>query len=332
MQFHQGNPNLKNYYPENFEGTPMSADGRFKNLGIHFIPGLKEVIKWKSKANPDKLEKEKDIWRPDVTFDGNYLHEPKNCLVWLGHASFYLHLNGKKILIDPVFGNVSMLKRLIPFPTPTSEFRDIDYLLMSHGHRDHCDGPSLKIISKQNPRLRVFSGLEMEKVLNKWFRKDQIQTAGWYQEYNLDIEELKIFYVPSRHWSKRWLNDENKTLWGGFIIQYGGKTIYFMGDSGYGEHFKQIASLFPNPDICIMGIGAYKPEWFMGPSHISPTNAARAFNEMNGRCMIPMHYATFDLSDEPISDPIKNLYALETSNEILGKLKVLNPGEIFLIT
>ena len=64
------------------------------------------------------------------------------------------------------------------------------------------------------------------------------------------------------------------------MIKYGEKKIYFMGDSGYGDHFKMIAEVFPQPDYCLMGVGAFRPEWFMGPSHISPVNAVKAFNEM----------------------------------------------------
>ncbi|MFN5181481.1 MAG: MBL fold metallo-hydrolase [Bacteroidota bacterium] len=331
MKIHKGNPKLKNHYPENYIGNPLTPDERFMNLNHHFIPGFREVIKWKREGNPDANKKKNDLWRPEVIYGSEYFHERNDCIVWLGHASFYLHLNKKKILIDPVFGNVSLLKRLTPFPTPIADFRDIDYLLVSHAHRDHCDAPSLKKIAKQNQRIKVLSGLNMEEVLKNWFDVKNIQTAGWYQEYSLDYKDLKIFYVPSRHWSKRWLNDDNKTLWGGFIIQFKEKTIYFMGDSGYGEHFGQIASVFPKPDYCLMGIGAYKPEWFMGPSHLSPTNSVRAFNEMGGKNFIPMHYATFDLSDEPISDPINMIKELDKQKELSGKLIILKPGEKILL-
>ncbi|MFN6037264.1 MAG: MBL fold metallo-hydrolase, partial [Bacteroidota bacterium] len=283
-------------------------------------------------GNPEKQKKINDKWRPKIFFGYDYFHEKNDCIVWLGHSSFYFHLNNKKILIDPVFGSATVVPRLIPFPTPTKEFRDIDYLLISHGHRDHCDSTSLKIISKQNPGMKVFTGLGMEKVLSNWIDKKNIQEAGWFQKFILNDNEIEIFYVPSRHWSKRWINDDNKTLWGGFIIRWKNKTLYFMGDSGYGIHFKQIASVFPNPDYCLMGIGAYKPEWFMGPSHLSPFNAVRAFNEMSGKNFIPMHYATFDLSDEPISDPINSIIELNNKGEISGNLLALRPGEIHLIT
>lgn len=53
----------------------------------------------------------------------------------------------------------------------------------------------------------------------------------------------------------------------------------------------------------MIGIGAYKPRWFMKPNHISPQDALTASSEMRARVTIPMHYGTFDLSDEPLFDP-----------------------------
>ncbi|MBC7862091.1 MAG: MBL fold metallo-hydrolase [Bacteroidia bacterium] len=327
MEF-KNNPTLKNIYPENFKGSPVNPDGTFKNIGIPYIPGFRDAIKWKSRKNPMAEQKKTDTWRPEVIYGDHFLHEKQDCIVWLGHASFYLHLHGKKILIDPVIENVTFLKRLISPPCPTSEFKNIDYLLLSHNHRDHCDANTLKIVSSNNPHIKIFTGLGVENNVKKWFPKNEIQSAGWFQQYEIKDAEIKITYVPSRHWSKRWLNDDNKSLWGGFVIQFKDKTIYFMGDSGYGDHFKMIADLFPEPDICIMGVGAFMPEWFMGPSHISPTNAVRAFNEMKGKKMIPMHYGTFDLSDEPVGEPIRILKAIEKQNEINGQLVVLKAGEI----
>jgi L-ascorbate metabolism protein UlaG (beta-lactamase superfamily) len=330
MEF-KNNPALKNNYPANFKGSPVNPDGTFKNIGISFIPGLKDVLKWKSKKNPLAEQKKNDHWRPEVIYGEQFLDEQKDCIVWLGHASFYLRLNGKKILIDSVLEKITFLKRLIEPPCPAAAFKKIDYLLISHNHRDHCDAGTLKIISSNNPGIKIFTGLGVETVLKKWFPKNEIQAAGWFQQYTIEDAEIKITYVPSRHWSKRGLTDTNRSLWGGFIIQHNEKTIYFMGDSGYGDHFKMISELFPQPGICIMGIGAFRPEWFMAPSHLSPTNAVRAFNELKGKKMIPMHYGTFDLSDEPVGEPIRILKSLEEQNKINGELVILKAGEILFL-
>jgi L-ascorbate metabolism protein UlaG (beta-lactamase superfamily) len=327
---HAGNILLKNNFPKEFKGTPLTLNGRFRNIESNYVPGFKDAMKWKSQKNEFQQEKNLDTWRLEVIFGSQFLNEEKDCIVWLGHASFYIQLGKKKILIDPIFGKMPFLSRFAKTPCAATDYKNIDYLLISHSHRDHCDKNSLKIISANNPQLQIFTGLGLDKILKKWFPKNEIQAAGWFQQFNLN-HQLKIFYVPSRHWSKRWLNDDNKTLWGGFIIQFNEQTIYFMGDSGFGKHFELIAEKFPAPDICLMGVGAFRPEWFMGPSHISPANAVKAFNQIKGKKFVPMHYGTFDLSDEPLSEPISLLKEMEKNNMINGVLAVLKVGEQLII-
>jgi L-ascorbate metabolism protein UlaG (beta-lactamase superfamily) len=153
----------------------------------------------------------------------------------------------------------------------------------------------------------------------------QVQEAGWYQQYTLN-EDFEIIFVPTRHWTRRGLADENKRLWGGFFIRYHNKSIYFMGDSGYTKHFEEIRNILGDVDYAIMGVGAYKPEWFMYQSHISPVDAIKAFHEMGGRYFIPMHFGTFDLSDEPLLKPLDVLR--EADFDELVELKL---GEELLI-
>ena len=111
------------------------------------------------------------------------------------------------------------------------------------------------------------------------------------------------------------------------MLQTKGKTIYFSGDTGYGSHFKVAKSLFPNLDVAIIGVGAYKPEWFMAPNHISPQDAVKAVGDLGAKVMIPMHYGTLDLSDEPVGEPYRILKTMEKEGKIPGTLKALELGE-----
>jgi L-ascorbate metabolism protein UlaG (beta-lactamase superfamily) len=193
---------------------------------------------------------------------------------------------------------------------------------------DHCDKESLRLLAMNNPQATYLTGLKMDGLLTQFTGSGQVQAAGWYQQYHTD-PRIKVFYLPARHWSKRGLRDVNSQLWGAFVIQGGGKTIYFASDSGYGSHFKDAGRIFPVIDYSIIGIGAYKPVFFMAQSHISPADAVKAVNDMHARVMIPMHYGTFDLSDEPMSEPIKELQGLERQGAIHGRLEQLKVGEEF---
>src|SRR5690606_38270524 len=134
----------------------------------------------------------------------------------------------------------------------------------------------------------------------------------------------------SRHWGRRYIMDLNHRLWGGFVIQGNKKTIYFSGDSAYGSHFSDIASIFPQIDYCMIGIGAYKPPFIMEQSHWSPAQAIKAFADTKAKAMIPMHYGTFDLSDEPMSEPLKILRKIQQESTEIN-IRYLIPGEIELI-
>ena len=127
------------------------------------------------------------------------------------------------------------------------------------------------------------------------------------------------------------MGDANERLWGAFVLKSKDKTIYFGGDSGYGSHFKEVATLFPNIDVAMIGAGAYSPRWFMSPNHQDPEHAVQAFNETKAKIMIPFHYGTFDQADEPLSEPERILRQLEKEGKINQKLKILSIGEKLLV-
>lgn len=116
---------------------------------------------------------------------------------------------------------------------------------------------------------------------------------------------------------------------GSFAIVSNSESLYFAGDTGYDAHFKEINKYFPSFDVCMMPVGAYKPFYVMEWAHTTPQEAVQAFNELNGGNFIPMHYGTFDLSDEPASEPKKILCELEEKKLINGKLQLLKVGEEF---
>lgn len=322
------NPKLKTIYPE-WRGTPLDQDGRYINHEFPLDQKASDLFKWLTSSNPKKEFKKKDTWRMPVIKSDQFLLDESDKIVMLGHATIYLQLGGKRILIDPVFGDLPTNKRYSDLPVVTEKLVNIDYVLVSHAHYDHCDKSSIKILSKQNPKAKILTGLKLDTLLSNW-AKNQVETAGWYQEFMLP-DGLEIVFVPSRHWANRGLLDRNTTLWGGFVIKKGNKTIYFGGDSGYGSHFKEIGDLFPNIDVAMIGAGAYSPEWFMAQNHQDPVHAVKAFNDTKAKVFVPFHYGTFDVSDEPLGEPEQILKKLNEENRINGELKILKLGEVLAV-
>ena len=312
--------------PADWKGTPIDDKGRFLNLNHPFDPDWLDVFRWKCGDNPFKEAKQTEIWNPEIFRDDSWLNSSEDIIVWLGHSTFFIRINGIKMLTDPVFGNILSVKRHSEFPVAVDKLSDIDYILLSHDHRDHLDRASLKNISKQNPEARYLTGLGMKPLAEKLTGSEYVEEAGWYQQYTTD-NQLKINFVPSRHWSKRGINDTNKRLWGGFVIEAGGKRILFGGDSGYDTHYKQLGEAFGGFDYAILGIGAFEPKWFMSANHQSPEEAVDAFRELNSRYMIPMHYGTFDLSDEPMSQPLKELELVANERNLREKILIPEIGK-----
>jgi L-ascorbate metabolism protein UlaG (beta-lactamase superfamily) len=323
------NPELKNILPnELWPGTPVDQNGVFINHEHPFWPKFSDLLKWQMSTNPYKEEKKNDERRLEVTYHKTLKDVPDNSITWLGHACFLIKINGIIILIDPVFDTPGFfMNRYSDLPIEESEFVGIDYILISHDHRDHCSEDTIKLLAKQNPDVTWLCGLRLDTWINKWTGSEKIQAAGWYQQYDLKEEFLKVTFLPTRHWSRRGLNDVNATLWGAFMIEASEVKIYFGGDSGYGSHIADVNKIFGEVDFYIAGIGAFAPRWFMGPSHMHPEEVAQACIDLQPKNLIPMHFGTFNLSDEPLLEPAKLISEQKEEYEFPGNLILPKVGE-----
>ncbi len=310
-----------------WRGTPVDEKNRFVNHEFPFLPKMSELLRWQLSANPQKAEKESDKTRLAVLDPTEFLQSEQDGILWLGHAGFFIRLNGKTILTDAIFGKPPFVKPFVDVPSPIEKIKAVDYVLISHDHRDHCDEETIKQIARKFPAAEFLAGLGAGDLLNGWTPASKLQTAGWFQQFALSSDDIKIYFLPTRHWSRRALFDTNKRLWGSFVIESAQTTIYFGGDSGYGNHYKELAALFPKIDFAILGVGAYEPRWFMQPNHNSPDDAFQAFIDSNARNFIPMHFGRFDLSDEPPGEPLRLLNEKAKELNLTDKIKVLQINE-----
>lgn len=306
-------------------GTPVDENGRFMNDEFPFLPSFVGLLKWKLGTNPQEQEKQNDTFRLKVQDPTKFLSGDKDGILWLGHASVLIRLEGKVILLDPVFGEPTFIDRYVEVPPPLDRIGRVDYVLTSHDHRDHLDEPTIREISRRFPAAKFFAGLGSEDLLTKWTGDEtRVQTAGWYQQFELGDTDLKITFVPVRHWSRRGPFDTNERLWGGYIIEGAEKTIYHGGDSGYGTHYARMAETFPAIDYFIIGIGSYSPRWFMTPNHNNPEDAVQAFIDSKAKFLVPMHYATFNMTDEPPGEPLRRLRENAAELKIEERVKPLD--------
>lgn len=312
-------------------GNALDQSNRFMDERNPFLPNTLDLIKWRFGARPFAEEKKNDPWRVEVKDPSAFLASDNDGIMWLGHATFYIRLKGVAILTDPVFGEPAVLRRVVAVPSPLEKIRDVDYVLLSHDHRDHMDEETLRAIAVKFPNAAFLAGLRSEDVLNEWKTPtNPVLTAGWFQQFDLP-QDIKIYFHPVRHWSRRFLLDTNWRLWGSFVIQQNDTTIYFGGDSGYAEHYRELSELYPGIDYLLVGIGAYEPRWFMYPNHNSPEDALTGFRDSGARTLIPMHHGTFDLSDEPPSQPLRLLLEAANRAGIRDRVKPLAINESMAI-
>ena len=224
-------------------------------------------------------------------------------LTWIGHASFLGSLGGARFLIDPNFSSRigALYPRHVPPGLTAEDLPPVDLLLISHSHPDHLDAPSIRRLDR---RMRVVA----PEGLGRWFHRrgfHRVSELAWWQ--SVVAGDLRVTLTPARHWSRRSPWDQNRSLWGGFVIEAGGVAVYHAGDSAWFDGFREIGRRFPGLLAAMMPIGAYSPAWFMEHNHMNPEQAGQAFFEVGARHFVPMHWGTFQLTDEPLAEPAERI-------------------------
>lgn len=312
-----------------FRGN-KTINGQFVNGDELFTPKMSKVLRWKTSRNPQREEKKADTFVPPVVYGTDFITSKEDMVVWLGHATFLIRVNGLTMITDPVFYDLPMIKRRIGLPCAPEQLAGIDLVLLSHGHRDHLDERSIKTLYRQNPDMKALAPLHAGDLLRSAEPHLPYQEAGWYQKFDLTPEGIEIYFLPASHWHRRGMFDMNKVLWGSFLIKTPTMQLYFAGDTGYNGHFEEIEELFGPMDVCLMPVGAYRPSFLMQKSHLNPHEAVRAYNVLRGGTFIPMHYGTFDLSDEPAGEPVRLLEQIAASGMMQG-LRIPAIGEPVLL-
>jgi len=186
------------------------------------------------------------------------------------------------------------------FVKPGLEFDDlppIDVVLISHDHYDHLDKNT---IEKLGNKPLYFVPLGVGELLYGWGVRNYIELDWWDSN---KFNSIDFVCLPAQHFSGRMPTDRNKRLWCSWLI--GGKElkIYFGGDSGYFPGFSEIGEKYGPIDFAALPIGSFRPLWFMGPVHLSPKQAIKAYIDLKANTFIPIHWGTFDLADDLLDEP-----------------------------
>ena len=295
-------------------------DGIFYNNYIdHKMTTFKQFWKWRKES-----KKPEPMSFPLAKNDPTFLQENRSqkTLTWIGHASFLIQIDGINILTDPhltkraspvVFAGPS---RTTPPGLDINDLPEIDVIVISHNHYDHLDYQTILNINRKqitNQPL-ILVPLKLKKLVES-FGARNVKELSWWDTTN--FKNLNIHAVPVQHWSNRSFNT-NKTLWCGWVFENKNFKCIFVGDTGYSKDFATIQQRFGHMDLSLIPIGAYAPRWFMKYHHCNVDEAIQIHKDLKSKKSIAMHWGTFQLTDEPMDEPIKLLKKLAPEKNLLS--------------
>ncbi|MEW5676776.1 MBL fold metallo-hydrolase [Flavobacterium enshiense] len=322
----------KGNHLEKIKNSPNYQNGAFQNLSP--TPDLTDDATYYSVIQEfifGKNERKKPIEEiPAIKTNLHNLEPEKDVLIWFGHSSYFIQLDGKKILVDPVLSATAS-----PVKFTTKAFKGtsvysaddipaVDYLFITHDHWDHLDYKTVKKIKSKVGK--VICGLGTGAHLERWgFSSDQIIEKDWNESFSPD-KGFTVTTVPARHFSGRGLK-RNQALWTSFALKTPSMNIFIGGDSGYDSHFAKAGQNLGPFDLAILENGQYDKSWKY--IHMMPEEVIKAANDLKAIKLFPVHSSKFALANHDWDEPLTKISSLSQDTD----LQTITPkiGEIIYL-
>jgi N-acyl-phosphatidylethanolamine-hydrolysing phospholipase D len=297
-----------------------------------------DLLRWQWERARAGLPKPPEKLTPVATVDlkfvsANIGQKQDPAITWIGHSTMLVQMGGLNILTDPVFSERASPvqfagpKRYQPPGIALKDLPRIDLVLLSHNHYDHLDTASVKALNAQTGGAPLFI---VPLGVKKWFAAEgitKVQQMDWWDKTAVKTAngEVQVHFTPVQHWSARNLGDRRATLWGGYAVLANDFHMYFSGDLGYSRDLidtqKYFASMQTEAlgggfDMALIAVGAYEPRWFMKEQHVNPEEAVQIHLDLQAKRSIGIHWGTFDLTDESLDQPPKDLAAARSAKKL----------------
>lgn len=286
------------------------AEGKFQNrqAGLmaemrektSVVDMLKEWLKDRPSARPSEKLPEQ---RPNI--DTFMQTSSATKVIWFGHSTFLLNMNGTTVLVDPVFSGSAapasfMVKRFQPPALNLNELPPIDVVLISHDHYDHLDIDTVKFFT--DSETDFIAPLGVGAHLTRWgIKPAQITERDWW--HSTSSHGVDFTATPAQHFSGRDGVTESETLWAGWVIAAPDSKLCFSGDSGYDIHFAEIGERFGPFELSFMDNGQYDKSW---PAvHMFPEEVVKASQELKSKRLLPVHWGMFELAFHDWQEPVE---------------------------
>jgi L-ascorbate metabolism protein UlaG (beta-lactamase superfamily) len=293
--------------------VPRSRDGRFRNPVKMHKMGLFKTLGIMLRFAFDKpKDTVPSLPIPVHAITQQQLMDASDrSLFRLGHSTVLLKLNGQFWLTDPVFSERASPvqwagpQRFHAPPISIDDLPPIKGIILSHDHYDHLDRDAVLKLAKKTDHFITPLGVG-DRLISWGIPASKVQQLSWWQ--STFVAGLKLVATPAQHFSGRGLGDRNKTLWASFVIEDRDMRVFFSGDSGYFEGFKEIGRRYGPFDLTMVETGAYDPQW--PDVHMQPEESLQAHIDLNGKVLLPIHNGTFDLSLHAWHDPFDRIAQL----------------------
>jgi len=318
---------------ERIKKSKHYKDGQFHNLSN--TPALAEGVTYWSMIKELMFSKIEHTKPTDSIpcVNTNLLEKTiaEDFMVWFGHSSYYMKIDGQSFLIDPVLSkNASPLygtnTAFVGADVFTCEaLPKIDVLILTHDHYDHLDYSSFKNI--KDKVSKIICPLGVGEHLEYWgFPKENITELDWYEDASV-TDSIKITATPARHFSGRSFK-RNTTLWASYVLQTKNLKLYLGGDSGYDTHFKEIGTKYGPFDLAILENGQYDKKWKY--IHMMPEEAVQASNDLQAKRFFPVHSSKFKLANHPWKEPLERV-SIASAKQTASQLITPKIGEVIYL-
>jgi L-ascorbate metabolism protein UlaG (beta-lactamase superfamily) len=233
-----------------------------------------------------------------------------NRLLYVGHATVLIELDGVRLLTDPVLRlRIGHLWRRVPLDL--TELGDVDAVLISHVHYDHLDRPSLRQLGAD---ITLIAPRGARRVLRGFSDVREVDVGE-----EVRVGDVTVHATPAEHRSARLTLRTAPSL--GFLVS-GSRRVYFAGDT---DLFQGMNALAGSLDVALLPVAGWGPK--VGPGHLDPIRAAQALRMLRPRIAVPIHWGTLTLptraaSAEPPEEFRRHAAELAPGVEV----RIVEPG------
>lgn len=250
-------------------------------------------------------------------------------VAWLGHATVLINFYGTWLLTDPVLrdrvgislaGAATLGPRRLVGPALTArEIPQLDAVLVSHAHMDHCDTGTLSRLPRRTHAVVQRGNADLVR------RFAQVSDLAWGQ--SIEVAGARIESIEVNHWGARTLTDKHRG-YGGFLVEKRGRAIVFGGDTAYTKAFAKLRARTTPIALAILPIGAYDPYIY---AHANPEQSWQMSREMGAQYILPIHHATFRLSREQVREPITRLIKAARAEGEQQRVAITEIGQTWVL-